>query len=114
VTCQPLMFGFDALSNPNGWVARCACKWKSAPEATKGDAMRVLRWHLDETPRQKAHRLGLVVVRTRGQKVSHVMRWLGVDSLCGVSITRLRDDKFSEPTCEKCLKAMTVLADTSV
>jgi hypothetical protein len=114
VTCQPLIFGFDALSEPNGWVARCACGWRSASEPTKGAAMQVLRWHLDESPRQKAHRLGLVVVRIRGKKVSHVMQWLGDRSLCGVSITRLHDDKFSEPTCKNCLKEMATLADTTV
>lgn len=114
MTCQPLMFTYDGRSKPAGYVARCACGFIAAPEPDKRVATQVLQWHLNETPREKAHRQGLVVVRQRGAKTAHVMKWLGDSTLCGVSVTRVRDEKFGDITCEKCLKAMDALADTTV
>lgn len=114
MTCQPLMFGFDA--EYNGYVPRCACGWKGGPETFKADATRVLKWHLDDgSPTQRAtHRLGIVLVRKLGTRTTHGMRWLADSTLCGVNVRNLRSQAHEEISCDKCLKILAGLVDTKV
>lgn len=109
-----MMFGFDA--EYNGYVPRCTCGWRGGPETRKGDAIQVLKWHLDDgSPTTRAmHRLGIVLVRKLGTRKTHGMRWLADSTLCGISVRSLRSQENEEISCDKCLKVLAELTEIKV